>query len=156
GPGGYRGPQHALCMALCGGQSARRALLRRPRGAAPPDRARHERHAATAGIGTHHMITPGGRRALNRRSVTWAAAKLPQRARGGLRIIALGYMVRGPLGGMSWSDLHYTMGLADLGHDVYFVEDSDDYPSCYDPVRDATGTDPNYGLSFAHRAFLRA
>ena len=39
----------------------------------------------------------------------------------------LGYIVRGPLGGMSLSDLQYLLGLADLGHDVYFVEDSGDY-----------------------------
>ena len=29
---------------------------------------------------------------------------------------------------MAWSDLHYFMGLVDLGHDVYFVEDSGDFP----------------------------
>jgi hypothetical protein len=72
-----------------------------------------------------------------------------------LRIIVLGYIVRGPLGGMVWSNVHYLMGLARLGHDVYFVEDSDDYPSCYDPVRDATGTDPTYGLQFAARTLER-
>lgn len=70
-----------------------------------------------------------------------------------LRIVVLGYIVRGPLGGMAWSDLHYLMGLAHLGHDVYFVEDSDDYPSCYDPVRGITDTDPTYGLQFATRIF---
>src|SRR4051794_18330466 len=72
-----------------------------------------------------------------------------------LRIVVLGYVVRGPLGGMVWSNLHYLMGLASLGHDVYFVEDSDDYPSCYDPVRCLTDTDPTYGLGFAERTFAR-
>lgn len=70
-----------------------------------------------------------------------------------LRIIVLGYIVRGPLGGMTWSDLHYLLGLAFLGHDVYFVEDSDDYPSCYDPVKGIMDTDPTYGLQFATRIF---
>ncbi len=70
-----------------------------------------------------------------------------------LRIIVLGYIVRGPLGGMAWSDLHYLLGLASLGHDVYFVEDSDDYPSCYDPVQGIMDTDPTYGLQFATRIF---
>lgn len=74
---------------------------------------------------------------------------------GGLRIIVLGYVVRGPLGGMVWSNLQYLMGLARLGHDVYFLEDSDDYPSCYDPVRDVVDTDPTYGLSFAARTLER-
>src|SRR5881409_1930052 len=72
---------------------------------------------------------------------------------GSLRIVVLGYFVRGPLGGMVWSNLHYVMGLSRLGHDVYFIEDSDDYPSCYDPARDVFQTDPTYGLQFAARAF---
>ena len=72
-----------------------------------------------------------------------------------LRIIVLGYVVRGPLGGMVWSNLQYLQGLAQLGHDVWFVEDSDDYPSCYDPVADSTSTDPAYGLQFAQAAFER-
>lgn len=66
-----------------------------------------------------------------------------------LRIIVLGYIVRGPLGGMVWSTMQYLIGLFCLGHDVYFVEDSDDYPSCYDPARGITDTDPTYGLQFA-------
>lgn len=72
-----------------------------------------------------------------------------------LRIIVLGYIVRGPLGGMVWSNLQYLMGLARLGHDVYFVEDSEDYPACYDPVRDVVDTDPSYGLGFAARELER-
>jgi hypothetical protein len=65
----------------------------------------------------------------------------------------LGYVVRGPLGGMVWHHLHFLMGLARLGHDVYFLEDSDDYPSCYDPTRDCTDADPSYGLKFAAKVF---
>jgi hypothetical protein len=72
-----------------------------------------------------------------------------------LRIIVLGYVVRGPLGGIAWHYLQYVAGLAQLGHDVYFFEDSDDDPYCYDPVRDVTGTDPAYGLAFATLAFER-
>ena len=74
---------------------------------------------------------------------------------GSLRIIALGFLVRGPVGGMAWCDLHYLMGLAKMGYDVYFVEDSDDYPSCYDPSRCVTDTDPTYGLRFIDRTFDR-
>ncbi len=72
-----------------------------------------------------------------------------------LRIVVLGYVVRGPLGGMVWSNLQYLRGLADLGHDVWFVEDSGDYPSCYDPARGLTDTDPSYGLGFATRVLAR-
>ena len=47
-----------------------------------------------------------------------------------------GYIVRGPLGGLAWHHLQYVMGLARLGHDVHFLEDSGDSPwCCYDPSR---------------------
>ena len=72
-----------------------------------------------------------------------------------LRIIVLGYIVRGPLGGLAWHHLQYVMGLSRLGHDVYFVEDSNDYPSCYDPSRNILGTDPSYGLQFTARTFVK-
>jgi hypothetical protein len=70
-------------------------------------------------------------------------------------VVVLGYIVRCPLGGMAWHYLQYAMGLAALGHDVWFVEDSDDYPSCYDPVRHVTDSDPTYGLEFTRRTFDR-
>jgi hypothetical protein len=72
-----------------------------------------------------------------------------------LRVVVLGYLVRGPWGGMAWHHLQYALGLARLGHDVYFVEDSDDYPSCYDPVRGVLDCDPTYGLGFAADALGR-
>ena len=77
----------------------------------------------------------------------------PRKRDGRLRVIVLGYIVRGPLGGLAWHHLQYVIGLARLGHDVYFFEDSDDYPSCYDPVRSVTDTNPTYGLAFAANAF---
>jgi len=72
-----------------------------------------------------------------------------------LRVIVLGYIVRGPLGGLAWHHLQYVMGLRLLGYDVYFVEDSNDYPACYDPVRNVTDENPDFGLKFAARTFAR-
>ena len=73
-----------------------------------------------------------------------------------LRIIVLGYIVRGPVGGMAWCDLHYLMGLLSLGHDVYYVEDSgDSIWCCYDPSRNTTDADPTYGLGFAKSIFAK-
>jgi hypothetical protein len=63
-----------------------------------------------------------------------------------LRIIVLGTIVRYPLGGMAWHYLQYVMGLIRLRHDVYFVEDSDDYPSCYHPDTYLLDTDPVTGF----------
>jgi hypothetical protein len=75
--------------------------------------------------------------------------------RDSLRIVVLGYVVRGPMGGMAWHHLQYVLGLHRLGHDVWFLEDSDDYPSCYDPSVNQMGEDPTYGLAFAGDAFDR-
>ena len=70
-----------------------------------------------------------------------------------MRIVVLGYIVRGPIGGLAWHHLQYVLGLHRLGHDVLFIEDSDDYPACYDPSRHIVDTDPTYGLRFAGDAF---
>jgi hypothetical protein len=72
-----------------------------------------------------------------------------------LRIAVLGYIVRGPLGGLAWHHLQYVVGLARLRHDVLFLEDSGEDPACYDPSRDATGTDPTFGLRFIADVFDR-
>lgn len=79
-------------------------------------------------------------------------------ARGGgerLRIVVLGYVIRGPLAGPAWHHLQYVLGLQALGHDVWFLEDSEDYPACYDPSQQTVGTDPGYGLRFATDVFAR-
>ena len=70
-----------------------------------------------------------------------------------MRIIVLGYIIRGPLGGLAWHHLQYVLGLSRLGHDVYFFEDSDDYPSCYNPMTNSMQVDPSYGLGFGSLAF---
>ena len=67
----------------------------------------------------------------------------------------LGYVVRGPLAGFAWHHLQYVLGLAALGHEVFFFEDSGDYAACYDPVRQVTDEDPTYGLNFTAKCFAR-
>jgi hypothetical protein len=72
-----------------------------------------------------------------------------------LTVLVLGYLVRGPIGGMAWHHLHYVLGLHELGHDVWFLEDSGDSElCCYDPRR-GMGSDPTYGLEFASATFGR-
>lgn len=73
-----------------------------------------------------------------------------------MRVLVLGYVVRGPLAGHTWHHLQYVMGLAQQGHDVYFLEDSDDFESCYDPATHAVTADPTVGLAFARGIFERA
>ena len=69
-----------------------------------------------------------------------------------LRIVVLGYVIRWPLGG-AWHHLQYVMGLHELGHDVFFVEDSGPWPEGFDPDKDLVGPDCSYGIRFAERAF---
>ena len=73
-----------------------------------------------------------------------------------LRIIVLGYIVRRPLGGGVFPTLQYALGLKELGHDVWFFEDSEDFPCCYDPSRWVTDTDPSYGLRYAEDVLGKA
>lgn len=56
-----------------------------------------------------------------------SVSRKPYASSDGLLIVVLGYIIRGPVGGMAWSDLHYFMGLTALGHEVYFIEDSGDF-----------------------------
>jgi len=80
----------------------------------------------------------------------------PHRPASGLRIVVLGYLVRGPVGGMAWSALQYMIGLRRLGHEVLFVEDSGDSPwCCYDPARGVVDADPTYGLRYAAEVCAR-
>lgn len=73
-----------------------------------------------------------------------------------MRILVLGYIVRGPLAGHTWHHLQYVLGLMRLGHDVYFLEDSDDYDACYDPTTHEMSSDPTFGLRYAGDVFARA
>ena len=56
----------------------------------------------------------------------------------GARVIVSGLIGQHPrIGGMTWHYLQYALGLARLGHDVYYVEDSGEWPY----VLDAAGGD---------------
>jgi len=68
-----------------------------------------------------------------------------------LRVIVLGWLIRGPAGGCAWHYLNYLLGLAELGHEVYYFEDSGDIPACYDRAMSNPNNDSSYGLSFASR-----
>lgn len=71
------------------------------------------------------------------------------------KIVVLGYIVRGPLGGLVFHHLQYVLGLKQLGHEVMFLEDSEDYAACYDPSRHQLTEDPTYGLHFLQQVFRR-
>ncbi len=72
-----------------------------------------------------------------------------------LRIVVAGYIVGGPLGGLVWHHFQYILGLKRLGHEVLFVEDSNDYASCYNPETNDLSTNPEYGIRFIENIFSK-
>jgi hypothetical protein len=85
-----------------------------------------------------------------------------------LRIMVTGLLAAYPLGGMAWHYLQYVLGLARLGHQVYYLEDSgrDPYsPAEGGPSQDCTpnvcylaGLMTRFGLAdrWAYRAHERS
>ncbi|MBI2402690.1 MAG: hypothetical protein HYV20_08140 [Gemmatimonadetes bacterium] len=68
---------------------------------------------------------------------------------GKLRVVVLGMVGRMPLAGMAWQALHYLEGLRRLGWDVYYVEDTGDWP--YDPERNTITDDCRYAVDYLAR-----
>ena len=63
------------------------------------------------------------------------------------RLVVLHLAGRYPLGGIGWQAVHYVLGLARLGHDVYYVEDSGG-PYPYDPRVRSVVEDSSYSVAF--------
>ncbi|HYS92232.1 MAG TPA: hypothetical protein VEL48_02280 [Candidatus Acidoferrales bacterium] len=69
------------------------------------------------------------------------------------RILVLHLAGQYPLGGMGWQAVHYVVGLARLGHDVYYVEDS--WAPPYDPRVKSPVEDCAYGVEFLRQTMER-
>jgi hypothetical protein len=65
-----------------------------------------------------------------------------------LKILCSGYLVRYPVGGLSWHHLQYLVGFRRLGHEVAFFEDYGWPNSCYDPALNEMTADPSYGIAY--------
>src|SRR5262245_32291851 len=63
-----------------------------------------------------------------------------------LRIIATGLVGLYPVGGVAWDYLQYVIGLARLGHDVYYHEDTWSWP--YHPVEQTYTADGHYSAEY--------
>jgi hypothetical protein len=70
-------------------------------------------------------------------------------------IVVSGYIVGFPLGGMTWHHLNYLLGLYELGHEVWFLEDSGDFCIPYNPSDWTSGPDSTYGRAYLERTFDR-
>ena len=72
-----------------------------------------------------------------------------------LTIVVGGYIVAYPLGGMTWHHLNYLLGLHELGHEVWFLEDSGSYSYPYNPVTWQSSADSTYGREYLEGTFAR-
>lgn len=70
-----------------------------------------------------------------------------------LTIVVGGYIVGYPLGGMTWHHLNYLLGLHELGHEVYFLEDSGSFSLPYNPTTWTSEIDSTYGRGYLERSF---
>jgi hypothetical protein len=72
----------------------------------------------------------------------WGKTRMMSR----LRIIVTGLIAQYPLGGVTWDYFQYVLGLAQLGHDVYYVEDTGQWP--YNPVEGGLGRDCDFNVAY--------
>lgn len=67
--------------------------------------------------------------------------------------VIVGYVVRFPVGGMTWVFLNWLRGLRDLGFEPVFMEAAGPQPTCYDVDAGRMTDDPGYGAGYAARVF---
>jgi hypothetical protein len=71
----------------------------------------------------------------------------------GLRIIVTGLIGQYPLGGVAWDYVQYVVGLARLGHDVYYLEDTGQWP--YNPDEGGVSGDPGFTVPYLEGVMSR-
>lgn len=64
-------------------------------------------------------------------------------------LVVLGMMGRTPFAGVAWQALHYLEGFRRLGYEVYYVEDTGDWP--YDPEQNTITDDCRYTVNYISR-----
>jgi hypothetical protein len=70
-----------------------------------------------------------------------------------LRIIVAGLVGLYPIGGVAWDYFQYVIGLARLGHDVYYHEDSWSWP--YHPIENRYTSEGDYSAKFIADFFAK-
>ncbi|HET9296161.1 MAG TPA: glycosyltransferase family 1 protein, partial [Candidatus Binatia bacterium] len=70
-----------------------------------------------------------------------------------LRIIVTGLIAQYPLGGVTWDYFQYVLGLAQLGHEVYYLEDTGQWP--YNPQEGGLGKDCDFNVQYLSAVMSR-
>lgn len=65
---------------------------------------------------------------------------------GRLRIVVSGLLAQYPLGGVAWDYLQYPLGFARLGHEVYYFEDTGQWP--YNPQEDGVSQGCQFNVAY--------
>ena len=65
-----------------------------------------------------------------------------------MRIVFAGIIGRYPWGGVTWCSLMYLLGFQQMGHEVYYLEDTSECN--YDPEQNSISEDPSYALRYTH------
>jgi hypothetical protein len=63
-----------------------------------------------------------------------------------MRIIVTGLVGQYAFGGVAWDYLQFVEGFRQLGHDVFYLEDTEMWP--YDPVNNTIGEDCSYNVNY--------
>ena len=63
-----------------------------------------------------------------------------------LKIIVTGLIAQYPLGGVTWDYIQYVLGLKQLGHDVYYIEDTGQWP--YNPLEGGIAKDCGFNVEY--------
>jgi len=70
-----------------------------------------------------------------------------------MRIIISGLIAQYPLGGVTWDYFQYVLGLARLGHEVYYIEDTGQWP--YDPDEGGIAKGCDYNVRYLSEIMKR-
>jgi hypothetical protein len=63
-----------------------------------------------------------------------------------LRIVVTGLIAQYPLGGVTWDYVQFAVGLSRLGHDVYYIEDTGQWP--YNPQEDGVSKTCDFNVRY--------
>jgi hypothetical protein len=70
-----------------------------------------------------------------------------------LRIIVTGLIAQYPLGGVTWDYFQYVLGLVRLGHDVYYLEDTGQWP--YNPQEGGVSKGCEFNVAYLSELMSR-
>jgi hypothetical protein len=70
-----------------------------------------------------------------------------------MRVIVTGLVGQYAFGGVAWDYLQYVEGFRQLGHDVFYLEDTETWP--YDPIGNTVTDDCSYNVSYLREVMAR-